>query len=28
MWAQMSILALLVDEGAWEAMAEFMGLLT
>lgn len=27
MWAQMSILALLVDEGAWEAMGEFMGIL-
>ena len=26
MWAQMSILAYLVDEGAWQAMSEFMGL--
>ena len=26
MWAQMSLLAYLVDEGAWQAMSEFMGL--
>ena len=26
MWAQMSLLAYLVSEGAWEAMYEFMGL--
>ena len=26
MWAQMSLLANLVSEGAWEAMYEFMGL--
>ena len=26
MWAQMSLLAYLVDEGAWQAMTEFMGL--
>tara|TARA_B100000767_G_scaffold20142_1_gene18315 strand:- start:835 stop:1803 length:969 start_codon:yes stop_codon:yes gene_type:complete len=26
MWAQMSLLAYLVSEGAWEAMSEFMGL--
>ena len=26
MWAQMSIMARLVDPAAWEAMGEFMGL--
>jgi hypothetical protein len=26
MWAQMSLLAYFINEGAWSAMGEFMGL--
>jgi len=26
MWAQMSLLAYFINEGAWDAMGEFMGL--
>ena len=27
MWAQMSLMAFLINRGAWEAMGEFMGLI-